>query len=118
MRMTLRGLQVLAVVFIGALGAFADGFGPVTLGITNAPCQGGVCVSQFTNIATVTGATVGSGPNFTQFQFTVTALPGYSIQIQSNKFFDFNTNIVPLSALTLDGGVVTVFGNGGSTNVK
>jgi hypothetical protein len=51
-------------------------------------------------------------------QFTVAALPGYSIQIQSNKFFDFNTNIVPLSALFLDGGSVTIFGNGGSTDVN
>jgi hypothetical protein len=75
-------------------------------------------VAKLTDIATVSGTTIGSGPNYTQFQFTVTALPGYSIQLQSNKFFDFNTNIIPLSALSLDAGTVTVYSGTSSAPVK
>jgi len=113
-KLGLAGLLVLTLVSILSEGALADAFGPVTLGITNAP-QG---VGKYTNIATVSGNTIDP----TQFQFTVTALPGYSIQVQSNDFFNFNTNIVPLSDLSLHGGVVTVFstinGTTGSTTVK
>lgn len=93
--------------------AKADSFGPILLNQTNNPCQGSTCVPTVANIANVSAIQL----NNTQVQFTVTALSGFSIQLQSNDFFDFNTNIVPLSALSLDGGTITVFGNGGQATV-
>lgn len=94
--------------------AKADSFGPILLNQTNNPCSGSTCVPTVADIATVSAIQL----NNTQVQFTVTALSGFSIQLQSNDFFDFNTNIVPLSALSLDGGSITVFGNGGQATVS
>lgn len=109
------GVLLLLAFAIGSVAPMAaDSFGPVMLGITNNPCQGGTCVPKDADIATVSAIQLDP----TQVQFTVQALSGYSIQIQSNDFFNFNTDIVPLSALSLDHGVVTVFGNGGNTTVN
>lgn len=93
----------------------ADSIGPVVLGITNNPCGNGTCVPTNTNIATVSAV---QNANLTSVTFTVQDFPNFSTQIQSNNFFEFNTNIIPLTSLSLDGGVVTVFSGAGSTTVK
>lgn len=93
----------------------ADSIGPVVLGITNNPCGNGTCVPTNTNIATVSAV---QNANLTSVTFTVQDFPNFSTQIQSNNFFEFNTNVIPLTSLSLDGGVVTVFSGAGSTTVK
>jgi PEP-CTERM motif-containing protein len=99
------------ILFVGCLiaiapAALADSIGPVTLGITNAPCGGGTCVAKNTNIATVSLA---QNADLKSVTFTVTDLPGFSTQLQSNDFFNFNTNILPLSSLALENSSITVF---------
>lgn len=109
-------LIVFAACLMAALpGAFADSIGPVTLGITNAPCSGGTCVAKNTNIATVSAV---QNADLKSVTFTVTDLPGFSTQIQSNDFFNFNTNILPLSSLALENNSITVFYTDPSTTLS
>jgi hypothetical protein len=105
-----------AGLLLGACPAiFADSIGPITLGITNAPCSGGKCVATNTNIATVSLA---QNADLKSVTFTITDLPGFSTQIQSNDFFNFNTNILPLSSLALENSSITVFYTDPSTSLQ